>query len=184
MAQRAGGCTSQLEKGMIESLRSRLDDVSDRAHADGAVVMNDRCETAGRPRPVELTDRDYQALAQIRHALRRFLRFSEEAARREGLTPNQQQLLLAIRGFASGREPTIGDVAELLQLQHHSVVELVGRAVETGLVRRHVDVGDRRRQRLAVTAEGNRKLARLTPAHQAELLRFRDQMSTLLNGLG
>jgi DNA-binding MarR family transcriptional regulator len=64
------------------------------------------------------------------------------------------------------------------------VVELVGRAVDARLVQRHVDVDDRRRQRLSLTAEGNRKLARLTPAHQAELRRFRDEMSTLLLDLG
>ena len=72
-----------------------------------------------------LTDSDYRTLAEFRHALRVFLRFSEDAARQEGLTPNQHQLLLAIRGFPGDGPPTIGDVAEHLQLQHHSVVELV-----------------------------------------------------------
>ena len=132
----------------------------------------------------DLHDREYRTLAQFRYALRVFLRFSEDAARGEGLTPNQHQLLLAIRGFAGAADPTIGDVAELLQLQHHSVVELVTRAVDAGLVLRRVDPDDRRRQRLALTAKGSRKLARLSASHREELRRFRDEMSDLLRELG
>jgi DNA-binding MarR family transcriptional regulator len=131
-----------------------------------------------------LADRDYRTLAEFRHALRVFLRFSEEAARGEGLTPNQHQLLLAIRGYPRSDAPTIGDIAELLQLQHHSVVELVARAVDGGLVRRRVDRVDRRRQRLTLTAKGSEKLARLTTAHRDELRRFRDEMSEVLRELG
>lgn len=130
-----------------------------------------------------LQDRDYRTLATFRHSLRVFLRFSEDAARAEGLTPNQHQLLLAIRGFGRPYQPTIGDAAESLQLQHHSVVELVDRAVEAGLVTRRVDPDDRRRQRLALTPKGSRKLARLTAAHREELRRFRDEMSEVLRKL-
>lgn len=130
-----------------------------------------------------LRDSDYRTLATFRHALRVFLRFSEDAARSEGLTPNQHQLLLAIRGFDKPVAPTITDAAELLQLQHHSVVELVDRAVDAGLVTRRVDPADRRRQRLALTAKGSRKLARLTSVHRDELRRFRDEMADLLNAL-
>ena len=127
-----------------------------------------------------LTDGDYRTLATFRHSLRVFLRFSEGAARAEGLTPNQHQLLLAIRGFPEPHAPTISDAAEFLQLQHHSVVELVDRAVESGLVTRRVDPDDRRRQRLALTPKGTRKLARLSAAHRGELRRFRDEMSEVL----
>ena len=102
-----------------------------------------------------LTDRDYRTLAEFRHALRVFLRFSEDAARREGLTPNQHQLLLAVRGFPSDEAPTIGEVAEHLQLQHNSVVELVDRAVAAELLRRDTDPEDRRRQRLSLTPAGS-----------------------------
>ena len=129
---------------------------------------------------VELTDSDYQALARLRYLLRLFLRFSEDAALSEGLTPQQHQLLLAIRGFPGGSAPTVGEVAELLQLRQHSVVELVDRAEDSGLVRRRVDSHDRRRHRLAVAMKGERKLARLATAHQAELLRFRDEINLLL----
>jgi len=141
------------------------------------------CRHVAPPRS-EPTDAEYQALAGLRHALRVFLRFSENAARGEGLTPHQHQLLLAIRGFAGDDEPRIGDVAELLQLRHHSVVELVGRAVDAGLVRARVDPADRRCQRLVLTARGRRKLSALAPAHQAELRRFRDETSVLLHELG
>lgn len=134
-------------------------------------------------RTPELTDRDYRTLATFRHALRVFLRFSEGAARSEGLTPNQHQLLLGIRGFPHDHPPTIGDAADFLQLQHHSVVELVDRAVEAGLVTRKVDPQDRRRQRLALTAKGSRTLARLSAVHREELRRFRGQMSEVLREL-
>ena len=136
-----------------------------------------------RGRPADLADRDYRILATFRHALRVFLRFSEDAARSEGLTPNQHQLLLAIRGFEGDQAPTIGDAAESLQLQHHSVVELVDRAVEAGLVTRRVDRNDRRRQRLALTAKGARTLAHLSTAHREELRRFRDEMTEVLRKL-
>lgn len=128
-----------------------------------------------------LTDRDYEALASFRRAVRVFLRFSDDAARDAGLTPNQHQLLLAIRASRESGPPTIGEVADALQLQHHSAVELVGRAVEAGLVSRKVDARDRRRHRLVLTAVGRRKLAALTAAHRQELRRFRDQLSAVLH---
>ena len=131
----------------------------------------------------DLADRDYAALATFRHALRVFLRFSEDAARAEGLTPNQHQLLLAIRGFSDGA-PSISDLAGLLQLQHHSVVELADRATDAGYVRREVDAADRRRQRLVLTTAGTRKLASLSATHRDELRRFRDEMADVLTELG
>ena len=131
-----------------------------------------------------LAERDYRALARFRHALRVFLRFSEDAARQEGLTPGQHQLLLAVRGYPSEEAPTIGEVADYLQLQHHSVVELVDRAVAAKLVRRDADVHDRRRQRLSLTSHGAKTLERLSAAHRAELRKFRDQMSDVLQQLG
>ena len=70
-----------------------------------------------------MTDAEYRVLARFRFALRVFLRFSEDAARAAGLTPNQHQLMLAVRGFPSG-SPTISDLAEWLQLRHNSTVEL------------------------------------------------------------
>lgn len=131
----------------------------------------------------KLSARDHRALAQFRYALRVFLRFSEDAARAEGLTPNQHQLLLAVHGNPAGGPPTIGEVAELLQLQHHSVVELVDRAVEAKLIERHVDERDRRRQRLTVTEVGLQHLEALSKLHREELRRFREQLAPLLDDL-
>jgi DNA-binding MarR family transcriptional regulator len=134
--------------------------------------------------PTELSERDYRALARFRYALRVFLRFSEQAARHAGLAPNQHQLLLAIRGWdGPDTEPTIGDIAQHLQLQHHSVVELVNRAVMAGLVTRQPDADDRRRQRLVLTDPGVRKIATLSAAHRDELRRFRQEMTNILEEL-
>jgi DNA-binding MarR family transcriptional regulator len=128
---------------------------------------------------VQLRDEEYQALARLRYLLRVFLRFSEDAARDEGLTPQQHQLLLAVRGFAGGA-PTVGEAAEMLQVQPHSALELAERAEESGLITRRTDPRDRRRQLLTVTEAGEAHLARLAPLHQAELRRFRDEINLLL----
>jgi DNA-binding MarR family transcriptional regulator len=136
-----------------------------------------------RDTPRALGDADYRALARFRFALRVFLRFSEDASRDAGVTPNQHQLLLAVRGFPDGA-PTITDVAEWLQLRHHSAVELVDRAVEADLIVRETDATDRRRQRLALTPHGDTVLAQLSVAHRDELRRCRQEMADILNELG
>jgi len=130
------------------------------------------------PRP--LADADYQALASFRHALRRFLHFSEEAARGAGLTPAQHQLLLAVRGHVGDGPPTIGDVAEHLQLRVHSAGELVGRTVGNGLLERRPDAADGRRVLLVLTEDGRAVLDGLSVLHRDELRRFRQQMDDLL----
>lgn len=130
-----------------------------------------------------LTDAEYRVLARFRFALRVFLRFSEDAAREAGVTPSQHQLLLAVRGYPEGR-PTISDVAEALQLRHHSTVELIDRAVEARLISRQTDPADRRRQRLSLTRRGARVLASLSAAHREELRRFRGEMAEVLRELG
>jgi DNA-binding MarR family transcriptional regulator len=130
-----------------------------------------------------LTDEDYRRLLALRHGLRRFLRWSEDQAVRSGLTPAQHQLLLAIRGHDDPRGPTIGDVAELLLLRHHSAVELVDRAEEAGLVRRRRDPADQRVVRLATTPLGRRRLEALAAAHLEELGRLSGSLVPLLEGL-
>lgn len=131
-----------------------------------------------------LSDREYRSLAEFRHALRMFLRFSEEAARDAGLTPAQHQLLLAIRGHPGASAPSTSDIADRLQLKLHSTVELVARAEANGLVVRVVDEGDARRALLALTREGESKLAELSVLHRRELKRFRDEMRDVLRELG
>jgi DNA-binding MarR family transcriptional regulator len=115
----------------------------------------------------DLSPADYQALAEFRYQIRRFLRFSEQAARRAGLEPAQHQLLLAIKAHAG--EPTIGELAERLQLQHHSTVGLVDRLAECGLVQRNRADGDRRQVRVRLTRKGQGVLRRLSLDHRAEL---------------
>jgi len=130
-----------------------------------------------------LSDRDYQALARFRAALRRFLRFSEQAAREAGTTPAQHQLLLALRGHGGPEPPVIADLADVLQLRHHSVVELVDRAQEGGLVTRRADPRDLRRQQVSLTPAGRRLLERLSVVHRDELRRFRTQLVDVLRAL-
>ena len=131
----------------------------------------------------ELSDREYRALAQFRAGLRRFLHFSEEAARGAGTTPAQHQLLLAVRGFPGPDAPVVGDLATALQLRHHSAVELVDRAEAAGLVRRTPDPADLRRQHVQLTAAGQHLLEDLTLVHRSELRQFRTQMVDLLGTL-
>jgi DNA-binding MarR family transcriptional regulator len=130
-----------------------------------------------------LSDAEYRALADFRHALRVFLRFSEDAARSAGLTPAQHQLLLAVRG-ATDHDPDITELAERLQLKHHSVVESLARANEAGLVVAETDPGDGRRQRIRLTSEGAALLHDLSVAHRDELRRFRAEMADVLHELG
>jgi DNA-binding MarR family transcriptional regulator len=116
-----------------------------------------------------LSKRHLEMLAEVRYALRRFLRFGEDAARRAGLTPQQHQLLLAVKGFPGRDWATVGEVAERLQLRHHSTVGLVDRAEQLGLISRRHDAGDRRVVRISLTPAGDRVLARLTPLHLVEM---------------
>jgi DNA-binding MarR family transcriptional regulator len=116
-----------------------------------------------------LSDGDYRDLADFRYALRIFVRFSEQQARAEGVTPQQHLLLLAVRGHPSYPDVTIGDVAERLQLRHHSVSRLIERSVQRGLVQRREDPADRRRVLVSLTNEGQRVLDSLTRANRREL---------------
>lgn len=130
-----------------------------------------------------LGTRDYRTLARFRSELRAFLHFSEEAARAEGLTPAQHQLLLAVRGHPADGPPSISEVAEALRLKTHSVGGLVDRAEEAGLVLSHADPADGRRRLIEVTPVGEEILERLSALHRRELRRFRDEMSALLDDL-
>jgi DNA-binding MarR family transcriptional regulator len=116
-----------------------------------------------------ITAREYRALAELRYVIRRFVNFSEAAAREAGVEPQQHQLLLALKGLPAASRPTIGAVAERLQLQHNSAVELAKRSIDRGLLERKQSESDRREVLLGVTEEGERVLARLSIAHRAEL---------------
>ncbi|MGH9501425.1 MAG: MarR family winged helix-turn-helix transcriptional regulator [Terriglobales bacterium] len=112
---------------------------------------------------------DYQALAELRYQVRRFLHFSEQAARKMGLEPQQHQLMLALKGLPAEMRPTIGTLAERLQIQHHSTVELVNRLSAEGLVRRSRAAEDRRQVLLGLTSKGEKILRTLSMGHKTEL---------------
>ena len=109
---------------------------------------------AVRARPRDLSDAHYRSLADFRHQLRKFLAFSEGAAREVGLEPRQHQLLLALRGLAAGAEPSVQALADHLVLKHHTVVELLDRLETAGFVRRDRAPEDRRRAQIALTPRG------------------------------
>lgn len=117
----------------------------------------------------DLSMADYRALAEIRYQIRHFLHFSERAAREEGLVPQQHQLLLALKGLPVGRKATISELAERLQLRHHSTVELIDRLVERGLVKRLRDEADQRRVIIHLTLQGEQVLQKLSLLHRHEL---------------
>lgn len=130
-----------------------------------------------------ITKSDYQALAAFRYALRQFLRFGEEAATEVGLTPQQHQALLAIKGYPERERMSIGALAERLQLRHHSVVGLVDRLTQQKLVTRTHDESDRRHVYVALTRHGAEVLDRLATVHRGELKRVGPQLLAQLNDL-
>jgi len=115
------------------------------------------------------TQRDYELLHEFRYAIRRFLHFSENAARAAGLDPQQHQLLLTLKARSHGKGVSIGEIAERLQIRHNSAVELVNRAERRGLVRRAISPSDRRQVLVDVTDEGARMLEELSAVHLAEI---------------
>ncbi|HKD97252.1 MAG TPA: MarR family transcriptional regulator [Micromonosporaceae bacterium] len=121
---------------------------------------------------MSLSDEVYARLLALRTGLRQFERWSEQQAREAGLTPAQHQLLLAVRGHADPRGPTVGEVADYLLLRHHSVVGLVDRADSAGLVRRVRDERDHRIVRLQLTPAAIDRLEALSTLHLQELERL------------
>jgi DNA-binding MarR family transcriptional regulator len=119
-----------------------------------------------------LTKQDFEALARFRFAIRRYLRFSEETVRRHGVTPQQYQLMLALKGFPGRDWAMVRELADRLQLRHHSVVELVNRAQSQGLVDRAGDPDDARAVRVVLTDQGEQLLGRLSALHRDELRRM------------
>jgi DNA-binding MarR family transcriptional regulator len=132
-----------------------------------------------RRRPVSQSE--YETLAAFRHALARFLGWSEAAAASAGLTPRQYQALLALKG--AGGTLTIGSLAERLQIHHHSAVGLADRLEALGLVERAADPDDRRRVHLSPTAKGERRVARLAAVHRDELQQTAATLRALLGRL-
>lgn len=127
-----------------------------------------------------ITQAHYESLAALRHALRRFMNFSQEAARGSGLTPQQHQALLAIKGFPGRDYVSITELAERLQLRHHSAVGLVDRLVRARLLRRSPAATDRRRVELRLTAQGEKMIERLSAIHLRELRQLGPELHRLI----
>jgi DNA-binding MarR family transcriptional regulator len=118
---------------------------------------------------MSVSSSDYRSLAEVRYRIRCFLNFSEASARAVGLEPQQHQLLLAIRGLPPDVSPTIRAIAERLQIQHNSAVELVRRSVANGLVVKRESERDRREVHLEIAPKGARLLDKLSEKHRTEL---------------
>lgn len=112
---------------------------------------------------------DYESLAEVRYQIRRFLHFSEQAARAAGLEPHHHQLMLALKGLPENVRPLVGELAERLQIQHHSTVELVNRLAARGYVTRLRGGQDRREVLLSLTPKGEKVLRELSLHHRSEL---------------
>jgi DNA-binding MarR family transcriptional regulator len=126
---------------------------------------------------------DYRALADFRHQLRRFIAFSESAARSVGIEPRQHQLLLTLRGLPEDVEPTVQVLADRLVLKHHTVVELLDRLEAESLIRRTRAADDRRRAVIALTDKGAELLRKLSQAHLDELRLQAPALVGSLNGV-
>lgn len=112
---------------------------------------------------------NYRAMADFRYAIRRYLNFSEQAARAAGLEPQQYQALQALKGLPPGQKATIGALAKRLLVRHHSAVELFKRLEVKRLTRRYRSRSDRREVLLRLAPRGERLLRQLAFTHRAEL---------------
>src|SRR5512139_4349245 len=121
--------------------------------------------------PPPLSKKDFETLSHFRYQLRRFLRFSEEATHRRGITHLQYQLLLHVGGFPGRSWATVGELAERLQAHHHGVVALVDRCEAIGLLERRPGRHDQRTVEIHLLAKGEKVLARVAALHQDELQR-------------
>jgi DNA-binding MarR family transcriptional regulator len=141
---------------------------------------------ATKPKPAKtparkrMADAQYQQLADFRYALRQFLDFSSGVARDAGLTPQQHQALLTIKGLSVSGVVNVGDIAERLLSRHHSVVELLDRLVGAELVERRLDADDKRRVHIVLTNKAERVLEKLSEAHMDELKRLRPMLRAVL----
>jgi DNA-binding MarR family transcriptional regulator len=128
----------------------------------------------------ELTQADYERLAEFRYLLRRFLVFSEEAAERAGLTAQQHQALLVIKGRRGPEPMPTGMLAERLAIRHHSAVGLIDRLIAKNLIRRRTDSADRRQVLIELTSKAERVLQSLTIDHRNEIERLAPLLRELL----
>lgn len=134
-------------------------------------------------RPEKLRKAQYETLAAFRYALRKFIHFSETAAETTGITPQQHQALLAIKGFPERERVTVGELAERLQLRHHSTVGLIDRLVVEKLAARASSKEDRRQVFIQLTNRGEKTLEKLSTVHHEQLKQIGPELSQLLERL-
>lgn len=149
--------------------------------------MSDTKRTANRrtASPVKRSSGiDYRRLSEFRYELRKFMEFSSSAARQAGLTPQQHQALLAIKGLSATGTVRVGDIAARLISRHNSTVELLNRLADLGMVRRQTDAEDRRRINIVLTPKAEHLLEKLSDAHIAELKRLRPLLRSMVKLLG
>jgi DNA-binding MarR family transcriptional regulator len=137
--------------------------VTNRAEGGSTVTQSDLVDEK------EMAPEDYRALADWRYRIRQFLAFTERAARDAGLEPQQYQLLLMIKGLPPHLSPTISVLADRMAVRHHSMVELVDRLVDRGLVRRERGSADRREVMVILTAAAERVCRRISLKHHKQL---------------
>jgi DNA-binding MarR family transcriptional regulator len=137
----------------------------------------------GRRTGAPLDDADYAALASFRHALRKFLSFSEAAAAEVGLTGQHYQAMLVVRANPASRQMTINELARQLMIKHNSAVGLVDRLADQGMLVRRASSEDRRKVELRLTAKGLRVLDRLADRHRAELAHWGPELRASLQKL-
>jgi DNA-binding MarR family transcriptional regulator len=133
-------------------------------------------EETSSPVPSRFSESDYRDQADFRCALREFLRFAEEQARQEGITPQQYVLLVVTRGHEDYPNVTIGDIAQALQVRQSSASLLVDRSVRRGLLDRREDPVDRRRAIVQLTDQGQQVLDVIMAANRRELGALRDSL--------
>jgi len=117
----------------------------------------------------EITTAEYQALAELRYRIRKFVGEGDAVARAAGLEPQQYLLLLALRGLPAGAEATISMLADRLALKHHSAVELIDRLESHGYVRRNRSRDDRRRVLVDLLPRGEKLLEQVARDRIGEL---------------
>ncbi len=133
---------------------------------------------------MRISKSDIESLAQFRYALRQFLRFSERASRQAGVSPQQHQLLMTIKGMRGRNWANVAEVAERLQVSHHAAVALVTRAQNLKLVRRAQGKEDRRTVQVSLTPKGEALIAELAELHHQELGRLSHILLKQLQSIG
>lgn len=146
------------------------------AHADRHAREQAPDASAHNDPSSPISKAEFESIAAFRYTMRKFLRFSEQAARREHITPQQHQLLLQIKGYPSRDYATVSELANRLQMRQHSMVGLIDRTEAQGLVRREPGTVDRRQVFVHLTAAGEQMLHRLAMQHRRELITMRDTL--------